>query len=215
MWFCWRSHLWIWWIFWLWKKGSKFQPRTKIFESASKDYYFLLYATYHHLVKRKEDFDFCQDEEKFCEVFGRDFFKKLKSNKESLQLDSNLCTFGTICYIVNELLMEKKNYFCGFMSLEKYFNTWSKECQGGGGGWYSSKGPFSLCWEAFQPFWVGKKLTENSIRQNYKPMNLVDKPVSINQIINYTLLMFVGIFQESFKNLRTKTYKLLLLTWNL
>ena len=76
---------------------QKFSQELKIFEKESKDsfYFSILYATYYHLIEKKEDFDVCQDEEKLCEVLGRDFFEKLKAEKESLQLDLSLCTFET------------------------------------------------------------------------------------------------------------------------
>ena len=52
------------------KRIQKFNQELKIFERESKDsfYFSILYATYYNLIERKEDFDFCQDEEKLCEV---------------------------------------------------------------------------------------------------------------------------------------------------
>ena len=92
------------------KRIQKFNQELKIFERESKDsfYFSILYAIYYHLIKRKEDFDFCQDQEKLCEVLGKDFFEKLKSKKESSQLDLSLWTFETQCHVVNNLLMKKK-----------------------------------------------------------------------------------------------------------
>ena len=110
----------------------------------------------------------------------------------------------------------EKKLFLWIYEFRKKFQYLIKRMPGGEGGGDTAQRDLSACVEKhFNHFELVKKLTENSIRQNYKPINIVDKPVSINQIINYTLLMFVGIFLESFKNLRTKTYKLLLLTWNL
>ena len=62
------------------KRIQKFNQELKIFERESKDsfYFSILYAIYYHLIKRKEDFDFCQGQEKLCEVLGKDFFEKLK-----------------------------------------------------------------------------------------------------------------------------------------
>ena len=97
------------------KRIEKFNQELKIFCKESKDYFYfsMLYATYCYLTEKKEDFDFCQDEEKLCEVLGQDFYEKLKAKKESLQLDLTLCTFKTQCHVVNDLLMEKKLFLQG------------------------------------------------------------------------------------------------------
>ena len=52
------------------KTIQKFNQELKIFERESKDsfYFSILYATYYNLIERKEDFGFCQDEEKLYEV---------------------------------------------------------------------------------------------------------------------------------------------------
>ena len=79
------------------KRIQIFNEELKISEREAKDslYFSMLYATYYHLIERKEDFDFCEDEEKLCEVLGRDIFEKFKSKKEYLQFDLSLCTFET------------------------------------------------------------------------------------------------------------------------
>ena len=43
--------------------------------------------------EKKEDFKFCQDEERLREVLGPNFFENLKLKKQSLQLDLSLSTF--------------------------------------------------------------------------------------------------------------------------
>ena len=55
------------------KRIQKSNQEPKMFEKDSKDSFdfSILYATYCHLIERKEDFDFCQDEEKLCEVLGQ------------------------------------------------------------------------------------------------------------------------------------------------
>ena len=89
---------------------QKFSQELKIFERESKDsfYFSILNATYYLFIERKEEFDFCQNEEKLREVLGQIFFQKLKSETESLQFDLSLCTFEIQCQVVNDLLMEKK-----------------------------------------------------------------------------------------------------------
>ena len=49
------------------KRIQNFNQELKIFERKSKDsfYFSILYVTYYHLIERKEDFDFCQDEENY------------------------------------------------------------------------------------------------------------------------------------------------------
>ena len=103
----------------------KFNQELKIFERESKDsfYFSILFAIYYHLIERKEDFDFCQDEQKLQEVLGKDFFEKLKSKKESLQFDLSLWTFETQCHVANDLLMKKKLF------LQVYESRKPKKCQ--------------------------------------------------------------------------------------
>ena len=64
------------------KRIQKFNEELKIFERNSKDsfYFSILYATYYHLLEKKEDFDFCQDEERLSQVLGQ-FFLKLQAPK--------------------------------------------------------------------------------------------------------------------------------------
>ena len=66
------------------KQIRKFDEELKISEKESKDsfYFSILYAIYYHLLEKKEDF--CQDEERLCEVLGRNFFENLKLKKHSL-----------------------------------------------------------------------------------------------------------------------------------
>ena len=63
------------------KRIQKFNEELKIFERNSKDsfYFSILYATYYHLLEKKEDFDFCQDEERLSEVLGQFLFKTSSS----------------------------------------------------------------------------------------------------------------------------------------
>ena len=65
---------------------QKFNEELKIFERESKDSfnYSILYASYYHLLKKNEDFDCCQDEERLRQVFGLNFFETLKLKKHSL-----------------------------------------------------------------------------------------------------------------------------------
>ena len=59
------------------------------------------------MIERKDDFDFCQDEEKLRDVLGQDFFGKLRSKKESLPFDLSLCTFENQCHVVSDVDGEK------------------------------------------------------------------------------------------------------------
>ena len=58
------------------KRIRKFDEELNIFEKESKNFFYfsILYAIYYHLLEEKEDFDFCQDEERLCEVLGQFFF---------------------------------------------------------------------------------------------------------------------------------------------
>ena len=164
------------------KRIQNFNQELKIFERKSKDsfYFSILYVTYYHLIERKEDFDFCQDEEKLCQVLGQDFFEKLKSKKESLQPDLSLYTFEAHCHVVNDLLMEKK-IFLRVYEFRKKFRYLIKKMSKGKN---TPQRDLSACVEErFNSFQLVKKLTEKLTKQNYKPINIVYKPVSkINQI---------------------------------
>ena len=54
------------------KQVQKLDEELKIFQKESQDSFYLsiLYAIYYHLLKKKEDFDFCQDQERLCEISG-------------------------------------------------------------------------------------------------------------------------------------------------
>ena len=94
------------------KRIIKFEQDLKIYKLHSKDSFFctILYGIYYSMLEEKENFEFCQDEEKLVEVFGRDFFDKLQDKKEQLRLDLSLSTFEVICHVVNDLLMTKKHF---------------------------------------------------------------------------------------------------------
>ena len=76
------------------KMIKKFE-QLQIFKQDSKDCFYLaiLYATFHALLEKKEDFEFCQDEGKLTRVLGQSFFEELAGKRESLQLDLSLSTF--------------------------------------------------------------------------------------------------------------------------
>ena len=101
---------------------QKFNEELKISERESKDFfhYSILYAIYYHLLKKNEDFDFCQDEERLRQVFGLNFFETLKLKKHSLQLDLSLSTFETQCHMINDLLMEEQ-FFLRVYKFRKKF----------------------------------------------------------------------------------------------
>ena len=67
------------------KRIRKFDEKLKIFEKESKDsfYFSIFYAIQYYLLEKKEDFDFCQNEERLCEVLGRNLFENLKFKKYS------------------------------------------------------------------------------------------------------------------------------------
>ena len=67
------------------KRIRKFDEKLKIFEKESKDsfYFSIFYALYYYLLEKKEDFDLCQNEERLCEVLGRNLFENLKFKKYS------------------------------------------------------------------------------------------------------------------------------------
>ena len=54
------------------KQVCKFDEKLEFFVKESKDFFYfsILYAICYHLLEKKEDFDFCQDDESLCEVLG-------------------------------------------------------------------------------------------------------------------------------------------------
>ena len=77
----------------------------------------------------------------------------------------------------------ENNCFCEFTSLEKKFRYLIKKMRRGKN---TAQRELSACAEeCFNSFKLVKKVTENSIRHLYRPIDIVYKPVSdINQIIN-------------------------------
>ena len=134
------------------------------------------------MLEKKEDFDFSQDEERLREVLGRNFSENLKLKKHSLLLGLSLSTFETQCHLVNDLLMEK-NLLLRVYEFRKKFCYLIKKIPRGKNTVQRER---SACVEEhFNGFNLVKKLTENSIRQLYRLIDIVYKPVSdINQIIN-------------------------------
>ena len=92
------------------KRIQKFVQELKTFRQGSKDSFYeaILLALYFHFIDKKEDLDFCQDEEILRSVLSADFFGELKSKIHILQLDLSICLFETQCHIINDLLIEKK-----------------------------------------------------------------------------------------------------------
>ena len=54
------------------KQICKFDEKLEFFVKESKDFFYfsILYAICYHLLEKKEDFDFCQDDESLCKVLG-------------------------------------------------------------------------------------------------------------------------------------------------
>ena len=184
----------------------KVDEEFKIFERESKDsfYFSLLNAIYYHLLEKKEDFDFSQDEERLREVLGRNFSENLKLKKYSLQLDLSLSTFETQCHLFNDLLMEK-NLLLRVYEFRKKFCYLIKKIPRGKN---TVQRELSACVEEhFNGFNLVKRLTENSIRQLYKLIDIVCKPISdINQIINCFFAVSMRNPTEWFPKKQKKAY---------
>ena len=71
-------------------------------------------------MNNKDEFEFCQDNDTFLQVFGEKFFNKLQLLKPELRLNLCLGTFESQCHIINDLLMEK-NLFLRVYELSKKF----------------------------------------------------------------------------------------------
>ena len=97
------------------KRELKNLKRTcKIFENDSDDSFFnsILYLIYYTL------FEFCQESDRFLQVFGEIFLNKIQLLKPEPRLNLCLGTFQSQCYKINDLLMEK-NLFLRVYELRK------------------------------------------------------------------------------------------------
>ena len=162
------------------KRILKFEQDLKIFEEKSNA---ILYGTYYLLLEEKETLDFCWDQQKFGEVLGQDFFERLEVKKQKLQFDLRLSTFETQCHVVNDLLISK-NLFLRVHELRKKFCYLIKKVPKGKN---VIQKDLSACAEThFNSFEVVRRMAENELKQLYKPVGIVYRPVSrIDQIINY------------------------------
>ena len=82
------------------------------------------------MLEEKENLEFCQDEENLVDAFGWEFFDKLKTKKEQLQLDFSLSTFEVIFCVVNDLLVTKKTLFKRVRAQEKVSLPHKKDAKG-------------------------------------------------------------------------------------
>lgn len=81
-----------------------------MFEQNSKDsfYFTTLYGAYYALLDTKVDFEFCQSEDKFLEVFGQNVFEELEGKRDTLQLDLNSSTFHMQYHVIDNFFMNRK-----------------------------------------------------------------------------------------------------------
>ena len=165
------------------KRIQKFVQELKIFRQGLKDSFYeaILFAVYYYFIDKKEDFDFCQEEKILTNVLGVDLFGDLKSKKQILQLDLSICTFETQCHVINDLLMERK-LFLRVYELRKKFRYMIRKIPNGKN---ISQRDLSACVEErFNGFHLVRKLAENEMRQNFKLIDIVYKPVrKVNQIM--------------------------------
>ena len=103
-------------------------------------------------------------------------------------------SFSTLqaqCHAINDLLMSK-NLFLRCTSLEKSFTTLSKKVPQNKN---VAQRDLSTCVEeCFKGFDIVRKLTENEVKELFKPTDIVYRPVlKLNQTINCY-------FSESMRN---------------
>ena len=156
-------------------RAKKFEQDQKIFEKDSNDslYFAILYATYHALQGKKEDFDFCQDRDKLIEVFRQNFFEKLEAKKESLRLDLSRSTFQAQYHVINDLLM-CKNLFLRVCKLRKKFCCLIKKVPQNKN--FVQRDLSACVEERFNGFDIVRKLTENEVKELFKQIMLSIDP---------------------------------------
>ena len=169
----------------------KFVQELNIFCQRLKDCFYetKIFAVCYHFIFKEEDFDFCQDKEIITSVLGADFFGELKSKKQILQLDLSLCRFETQCRVVNDLLVEQKLFLRVYELRNKfrYMIKKTPKCKN-----IFQRDLLVFIEEHFKGFHLVRKLAKNKMRQNFKPIDIVCKPVGkVNQIIDcyFSLLM--------------------------
>ena len=124
---------------------------------------------------KKEDFDFCQDRDKLIEVFRQMFFEKLEAMKESLHLDLSRSTFAAQCHVINDLLM-CTNLFLRVYDLRKTFCYLIKNAPLNKN--FVQRDLSACVEERFNDFNIVRKLTENEVKELFKPNDIVYRPVS-------------------------------------
>ena len=169
---------------WFQKRIENFNKDLKMFEQNSKDYFYftILYAVYYALLDNKEDFKFCQSEDKFVEVFGKIFFEELKGKRDTLRLDLNSLTFYMQCQVINDILMNKKLFLRVYKLWKKFHYLIKKVPQKKN---IAQRDLLACVEERFNGFDIVRKLTENEENELYRSVSIVYKSVSkIDQIIN-------------------------------
>ena len=155
-----------------------------MFEQNSKDYFYftILYGVYYALLDNKEDFKFCQSEDKFVEVSGKIFFEELKGKRETLQLDLTSLTFHMQCHVINDILMNKK-LFLRVYKLWKKFRYLIKKVPLKKS--IAQRDLLACVEERFNGFNIVRKLTENEENELYRSVSIIYKSISkTDQIIN-------------------------------
>ena len=101
---------------------NNFEKRIQIFEKDPDDSFFnaIFYSIYYTLLNNKDEFEFCQDNDKCLQVFGKNILNKLTLLKPELRL--NLCfgTFESQCHIINDLLMENNLFLRVYEPRKKF-----------------------------------------------------------------------------------------------
>ena len=101
------------------KRIQKFKQDLQIFGKDCDDSLFnaIFYSICYTLLNNKDEFEFCQNNDKY---FVNIFLNKLKLLKPELSLNFCLGTFESQCHIINDLLT-KKDLFLRVYELRKKF----------------------------------------------------------------------------------------------
>ena len=166
------------------KRIQKFEQDLQIFEKDSNDSFFnaIFHPIYCTLFNNKDKFEFCQDNDKFLQVFGENVLNKLKLLKPELRLNLCLGTFESQCHITNDLLMEK-NLFLRVYGFRKKFRYLIKKLPKRENS--VRRDLLAFVEERLNSFQIIRQLNQYEPKKDFKPIDIVYKPISnLKQKIN-------------------------------
>ena len=127
--------------------------------------------------KKKETFEFSQDENTLVNILGQNIFNGLKQKRLSLCLNLNLSNFQRQWQEINDLLTEEKLFLKVYEQKNKFHYLIKKGPQKS----IIQKDLLACVEEQFNGFETVRKLSLNQMKNDYKPLNIIYKPVASSE----------------------------------